>query len=344
MNTTRILVDTFWVDKQNGIGVDARNILETFAAQRNVQLINLNSSATKVTILRNFRKFNLTFLGLNTKIDTRDIDVFFQTQVGFGYPSDPNTTWVVRIHDFFPITNPEWFSRTSVKYFSSSLNGALKGGAKLIFNSESTLSEFKRLYKNMTNETMVWYCSEQLFNEEKCGVCLGCRSQSDFAKGEYFLSVGTIEPRKGYLEIVNLWEGNENRQKIKLPLVIIGKYGWKSSKLRFKMKFLKRQGINWISSCCSGSLFLFYRDAAAFISGSLDEGFNISALEARNYAGIPLILRNNPAHYEIHGTSANYFSDSQTLKELVLGVSKLEKTHYLELNRDTQMLVNFLSQ
>ena len=325
MIKTRILVANHFISDANGIGVDAKNILDALVEKSEFEISNLYQRSIKHDLLVKMNKFKLAYLGINKSITTHGNDVFFQTQFGFGVPSERDTLWIVRVHDFFPLTNPEWFSKSSARYFKQSLTSAVLGGAQFVFNSEYTQSEFWRIFPNSLNKSMVWYCSEQTFNDKPCGLCIGCEKIDFFSDQRFFLSVGTLEPRKGYFDLITLWDNLLKSSSISYPLVIIGKYGWKTQRVKWKLKYAKYSHIHWVSSCCSGALNQYYDKAIAYISNSSKEGFNIPALEARNSSALPLILRDLPVHREIHGHFAYFYSDTKNLGQLVMKVSQFVK-------------------
>jgi glycosyltransferase involved in cell wall biosynthesis len=341
MIKTRILVANHFVSGANGIGVDAKNILGALAEKSEFEISYLFKKSIKHDLLVKINKFKLAYFGINKSIKTYGTDIFFQTQFGFGIPSERDTLWIVRVHDFFPLTNPDWFSKSSARYFRQSLKSAVLGGARFVFNSEYTQSEFLRIFPNSLNKSMVWYCSEQTFDDKPCGLCVGCQKINLFCGQRFFLSVGTLEPRKGYSELITSWEKLYKASPFSYPLVIIGKYGWKTRKVKWKLKHTTCSSIHWISSCCSGALNQYYDKAMVYISNSSNEGFNIPALEARNSAAIPLILRDLPVHREIHGQIAYFYSDLQNLLQLVTTVSKFERPQKFEPRQKVFLLHEF---
>jgi glycosyltransferase involved in cell wall biosynthesis len=98
-------------------------------------------------------------------------------------------------------------------------------------------------------------------------------------------------------------------------LVIVGKYGWKQSKVFEDLKSLRIDAkVVYIEECCDSALKILFENASAFVSASLDEGFNIPAAEARSL-GVPLILTDIAVHQEIHRGNA-YFFDVLKIDEI----------------------------
>ena len=122
-----------------------------------------------------------------------------------------------------------------------------------------------------------------------------------------FLSVGTIEPRKGYSQILTSFEMLWSKG-IDVNLVIIGKKGWMVSdlinKIQSHQEFDKR--LFWLEDCNDERLELFYKSCSCFIAASEGEGFGLPLIEAAN-RGIPIIARDLPVFREVAGDNAYYF-------------------------------------
>jgi glycosyltransferase involved in cell wall biosynthesis len=337
MATVRLLVDSSFVGRTNGIGVDTSNILTSLSdSKATTYEIELRRKIVNQILIRG-QKFLFAYFGKQKIINSENFQIYFQSQVGVGIPSSSDIKWIVRIHDIFPITNPKWFTRSSVRYFRKSLKVALDHDASLLFNSNSTKAEFEKIFPDIKNKSMVWFCSEQELYVPLCEKCTGCKNIENIKDMKYFLSVGTLEPRKNYLGLIECWRTLPKNFTTNYSLIIIGKYGWKTRKDRVAIRRAKGVNVLWIDSCCSGALKTFYLEATAFISNGFNEGFDIPALEARNTSRLPLILRDVPVHREIHKKEAYFFSDENSLKKLLLRVEELERP---ELSRTSNLLRN----
>jgi glycosyltransferase involved in cell wall biosynthesis len=133
-----------------------------------------------------------------------------------------------------------------------------------------------------------------------------------------FLMVGTIEPRKGYLQTLHafdaLWA-----QGVDVNLVIVGKEGWKPlpddqrrdipltiQALRNHAEKGKR--LFWLEGISDEYLEQIYAHAACLIGASFDEGFGLPLIEAARH-GVPLLVRDIPVFREVTDGHAYYFAD-----------------------------------
>jgi len=135
-----------------------------------------------------------------------------------------------------------------------------------------------------------------------------------------FLMVGTIEPRKGYLQTLHafdaLWA-----QGVDVNLVIVGKEGWKPlpdnqrrdipqtiQALRNHAEQGKR--LFWLEGISDEYLEQIYAHAACLIGASFDEGFGLPLIEAARH-GVSLLVRDIPVFREVTDGHALYFADSR---------------------------------
>ena len=196
---------------------------------------------------------------------------------------------LVRLHDLFPITHPEWFTPKAVSLFKVSLNSLIARGAFFIPVSHSTERELMQIFPKANSLGVIHCHIPPLIDSEPCNNCRGC--QFDTSK-KYFLSVGTIEPRKNYEFLASL-AGSVGDA----TLVVVGRVGWKSQET---LELLEgTSGISYLGQICDAALANLYSHAGAFLSPSHEEGFNIPAFEAKRF-GLPLLLSDIPVHRELH--------------------------------------------
>lgn len=155
------------------------------------------------------------------------------------------------------------------------------------------------------------------------------RTLSRLAEAPLFLMVGTLEPRKGYLQAIqafdHLWS-----QGLKASLVIVGQEGWRDvpQHLRRTIPLLvetlrnhPHRGtlLHWMPDLSDESLRQVYQAATCLLMASEGEGFGLPLIEAARY-GVPIIARDLPVFREIAGDHAFYFpntTDPRTLAEKI---------------------------
>ena len=122
-----------------------------------------------------------------------------------------------------------------------------------------------------------------------------------------FLTVGTLEPRKGHLQTLEafelLWA-----QQIDVNLVIVGKKGWMVDALAERINSHVEHGkrLFWLDGISDEYLEHIYKASACLVSASEGEGFGLPLIEAAKQ-GIPILARDLPVFREVAGEHAFYF-------------------------------------
>ena len=311
MIVNKVWFDASCVSSNNGISRDGKVMLSRLQELGAVEVLNwpkipfLDSKRTR-------KFFNLVLLSTtwSRRIPRRFRGYFYQQQVG-PLRAHKDNRWVIRTHDIFPVTNPEWFHWWTSRTFSRSLKVAVREKATFRCVSEYSRSELLRIYPDVKENAFVDRCEVTVLDRELCRSCVGCTNIGIAESSQFIISVGTLEPRKNYRQVIRLAESLPE-----INFILIGKQGWKS---HFEIDRLKLgiANIDWISSCCDGALNVFYSRASLFMSTSFDEGFNLPALEARELYNLPLVLSDIPVHREIHTGFANFFTSDHEAIQLI---------------------------
>jgi len=143
-----------------------------------------------------------------------------------------------------------------------------------------------------------------------------------------FLMVGTIEPRKGYQQVLDAFE-QLWYEGVDANLVIVGHEGWKSlpdemrrdipqtvSRLRTHPERKKR--LFWLEGISDEYLEKVYAASTCLIAASYGEGFGLPLIEAAQHK-LPIIARDIPVFREVAGEHAYYFTahDGRELAEAI---------------------------
>ncbi len=145
-------------------------------------------------------------------------------------------------------------------------------------------------------------------------------------KGDYILFVGTLQPRKNIIRLVEAF----SKIKSDVKLVIVGKKGWLYEEiLESPKKFDIEDRVKFLDFVPDEDLPLFYKNALCFVLPSLYEGFGLPVLEAMQY-GCPVITSNISSLPEVGGDAALYIdplnvNDIKKNLELIIQNSELRQ-------------------
>jgi len=142
---------------------------------------------------------------------------------------------------------------------------------------------------------------------------------ADLARRPSVLTVGTVEPRKAYAQVLAgfelLW-----RQGSDVNLVIVGRQGWMVEELATRLRTHAERGrrLFWFEDATDEWLDTLYANANALLAPSLGEGFGLPLIEAARH-GVPVIARDLPVFREVGGTHVLYFegTDDQSVAKAV---------------------------
>ena len=286
---------------RNGISRDSKAIILELKKSNKITLLELESSAnisngeSFYRLLRLMKTIVLrkpTFYGSGSSYS-------FIPQIDNLLP-DVKTTAFIRVHDIFPITNPQWYRVLSAMSFKISLDCAVQDNHKFICNSEYTKSQLIKFYPSANAEVL--YCDPARLHLDSCGKCDFC-SKPHFFDYKYVIAIGTIEPRKNYSGLIRAWKNVSKSTDRKL--IVVGRYGWKAKKILNQLQ--NTEGLIYVNNACDYALNQLLLKSEAFISCSLDEGFDFPSVDAALLKK-PVALSDIPVHRELHGETATYFN------------------------------------
>ena len=268
-------------------------------------LPNLSATNLRVATLSNGPRFARPKVLKCFKVKTKGYNYFIQQQI------DPiavsrNTKHVVRLHDFLPITHPQFFDPIAVKAFQYGLETMLKNKEIIwVFDTKATSTEFL-----------------QLFGTDRTVHVIPCEVGSNFkedieiqVKDENLAVVlNTIEPRKNVLKVIEAFKFAKLAQKLPqdYKLAILGSKGWQEESLYLKL--VKRgfgHDVIFKDSPSGDEIADVLRRGKILISASSAEGFGLPPLEGMLFGCIP-VVSDIPQHRENLGSHGIFFGESKS--------------------------------
>jgi glycosyltransferase involved in cell wall biosynthesis len=145
-----------------------------------------------------------------------------------------------------------------------------------------------------------------------------------------FLMVGTLEPRKGHIQVIDAFEQLWIRD-VNINLVIVGKQGWMMESLisRLSNHVELNNRLFWLDRVSDQYLERLYAESTCLIAASYGEGFGLPLIEAAKYK-LPILARDIPIFREVAGEFAFYFADTDSK-----GLSKTIRS-WLQLYQSSQ--------
>lgn len=199
------------------------------------------------------------------------------------------------LHDLIPITHPEYCRSGEADKHSRRLETMLFSGQGLIVNSSAT------------RDALTDFASRRGWPVPPCVIAPPASAYlptpaaiSPLAES-YFVVLGTIEPRKNHLLLLQLWRRLAEELEEAAPrLVVIGQRGWECEQvldLLERCPALQRVVVEQ-SRCNDAELSTWLHHARALLFPSFAEGYGIPLVEALSH-GVPVIASDLPVFREI---------------------------------------------
>lgn len=210
---------------------------------------------------------------------------------------------VLTIHDLVAFIYPNTHNKKATIIEKLLLRRALRRAAHVCAVSENTRKDILERFHYEPKQIDVIYCGAS--DEFKP---VAKEKLKDFIvktnlPEKFFLAVGTLEPRKNYLNLIKAFKEVSDRYP-DYSLIIVGKEGWDYEEIHaaIKLNYLNKK-IHLLGYLSNTSLVNLYSLAKAFVFSSFYEGFGIPPLEAMQ-CGCPVIASNTSSLPEVVGNAA----------------------------------------
>ncbi|ABU60168.1 glycosyltransferase family 4 protein [Roseiflexus castenholzii] len=248
-------------------------------------------------------------MGLELRGATRFVEVFHASdQLPY---APPGAATVLTIHDLTTRRFPDMHVAENVALHAAKERFARDRADRIIAVSEATRRDIVcELGIPPERISVVYEAADVRFRprapDETCSVL----ARYDIAHGAYVLSVGTLEPRKNYIRLIEAYAVLCARYAADArrlpPLIIAGGYGWKHDAI---LAAPERAGVagqvRFIGRIPDDDLPALVAGARLFVYPSLYEGFGLPPLEALA-SGTPVVVANTSSLPEVVGDAGLY--------------------------------------
>ena len=290
--------------------------IETLKNQPRVSLITIPSRWFRNrAILMLFEQCILPFIGLIERADIIH-------SLHYTYPLLAFSRCVVTIHDLTFLLFPEMHTlgrRWIMPFF---IRRAMKHAKAIIFVSKATQRDAERMFPCGSNVRRVapLGVSPPVSVENQGGASRMALSRMG-VESPYLLFIGTLEPRKNIVRIVEAFE-RVARKHQNLTLVLAGKLGWHTGEIVARIESSDmRSRIRHLGFVSEAEKWILLRNCEMLVYPSLYEGFGLPVLEGMA-AGAPVITSNLSSMPEVAGDAA-FLVDPNSVEAITLAIEQI---------------------
>ena len=249
------------------------------------------------------------------------IDLFHSTLLTL--PFSVPCAGVVTIYDLVFRMFPEKHTFANRTITNLSVANSAKISERIIVNSKNTKRDLiKHLSVDERKIKVTLLAAEDIY--WPCGDSRSLiKIRDKYSKSEKFiLSVGTLEPRKNFLRLIQAYHSFRKRTPNPPKLLIVGKKGWGYREtLRTASELGLEREVIFTGYLPSEEMPLIYNACEFFIYPSLYEGFGLPPLEAMA-CGKAVISSNSSSLPEVVGP-AGILVDPFNTKEMEEAIARL---------------------
>ena len=210
---------------------------------------------------------------------------------------------VVTIHDVSFLRMPETTEARNLAWLSAQIRETAARADAILTDSRFSAREIVELLRVPEAKVFPVWLGLPEFGPPPAPEAAAAMRRALGLERPYLLMVGTIEPRKNFPFLVQIYE---TLRDFDGDLVLVGGLGWKTGPtLRAIADSPRRAGIKLLKQVGDAQLAALYAGAAAFVYPTRYEGFGFPPLEAMG-RGAPVIAARNSSLPEVLGDAAEW--------------------------------------
>ncbi len=253
----------------------------------------------------------------------KNADLFHLTPHLWRPPAGPVLTAMV--HDPTPLLMPETHTAGNIRYFQHFAAHVMPRLEAMIVPSYAVKRDLAELCGASEERiTIIPHGVDEEFFEATPAQREVARTQYALPD-RYILFVGSVEPRKNLLGLLEAFTGLPLETQRHYPLVIVGAAGWKNETIQTAIA--KNPNVRLAGYVSRELLPAVYEGCSLFVFPSHYEGFGMPVLEAMA-AGAPIIASNSSALPEVLGDTGILIDpdDPNNLAEAIAQVLEDQQT------------------
>lgn len=316
-----------------GIGRYANNILKRMPLDQNISyyyyyygkvskqlLLNDETNKTKHAFLNHLReivtKHDLTrhiarnMIEMYTQTFSKSYDLYWEPAI-IPKTSIRSTSTITSVHDMSLHLFPQWHSDERVCFFRNNFFKNIQKTDIIITDTDAIKYEVSEILKFPIDRiiSIPLGVDREIFRKYDNNMLEQCAQKYKITY-KFILIVGSIEPRKNLIRLIQTYKLLPQNIKDEYKIIIVGGEGWKNKEI-YSLINSEAENIKYLGFVPDNDLALIYNLASLYVYPSLYEGFGLPPLEAMA-CGTPTIVSDIPSVREVCADSALYINPTDT--------------------------------
>ncbi len=263
------------------------------------------------------------------------VDVFFMPIQALPFIHPKNS--VITVHDIAYEFFPKAFSGFMGFYLKLTTRWGVRRAKKIVTVSETTKNDVVRVYHTDPKKIKAIHLGLNPYiastNYEQTQSVL---DKYLLTYKKYILFVGTLQPRKNIINLIDAYLKIRHENRIEEKLVIAGGRGWLWEPIVEKINANKDNGVTYLEYVPQDDLPKLYSGATLLALPSIYEGFGLPPLEAMACA-TPVVVSNISSLPEVVG-DAGVLVDPNSVNSIAGGLLKVLANRHLQADMATKGL------
>lgn len=241
-------------------------------------------------------------LPIPVEVVTGPLDVFYSPDFTLP-PTVGFTRTLLTVHDLSFMHHPDAFVPSLQHYLEKVVPRSIDRADLVLADSAHARSDLITLFGVSPEAVRVIHpgVDSRFRPEPDPGEREQLRERYGIGDKPYVLSVGTLQPRKNFVRLIEAFAQFQAETDGKMQLLIAGRRGWLYDDILAEAK--RHEDVQLLGFVEDEDLPALYRGATLFAFISLYEGFGLPVLEAMA-CGVPVVCSNTSSLPEVAGDSA----------------------------------------
>jgi glycosyltransferase involved in cell wall biosynthesis len=252
-------------------------------------------------------------LPIPVEVVTGPLEIFYSPDFALP-PTVGSTKTLLTVHDLSFVHHPAAFVPSLQRYLETVVPRSIDRADLVLADSAHTRMDLTTLFDVSPEDVRVIYpgVAPRFQREPEPGERERLHDRYGIGDEPYVLSVGTLQPRKNYVRLIEGFIQFQVEMGTSAHLLIAGGRGWLYDNILAEAQ--KHENVRLLGFVEDEDLPALYRGADLFVFTSLYEGFGLPVLEAMA-CGTPVVCSNTSSLPEVAGESA-LLVDPQSPDEL----------------------------